>query len=127
MISWRNFGWRPASFLSRLAMGLQTVFRANVPSFTTGKIILPLRAQRGPAEPLENSGGIRPRRRGERVDSLPTFGFCPSSWLRSAAGRDGKALSLSLSHIMRKGSHEPTLSHGLAAGWGCVTHKTLMS
>ena len=34
-----NLGCKPASFLSRLAMGLQMVLRARVPNFTTGRII----------------------------------------------------------------------------------------
>lgn len=34
-----NFGCNPASFLRRLAMGLQMVLRARAPNFTTGRII----------------------------------------------------------------------------------------
>lgn len=36
-----NLGCKLASFLSRLAMGLQMVLRARVPNFTTGRIISP--------------------------------------------------------------------------------------
>lgn len=39
MMNCRNLGCKPASFLRRLAIGLQKVLSARVPSLNTGRII----------------------------------------------------------------------------------------
>ena len=40
MMNWRNVGCKPASFLSLLAMGLEIVLRASVPSLKRGSTIV---------------------------------------------------------------------------------------
>ncbi|RWW43079.1 hypothetical protein BHE74_00051299 [Ensete ventricosum] len=73
-------------------------------------------------------------RRNQAKKRRGTGRFPPDIWgsrleLAAERRRPGREspTSVSLTHIARKGCHKTTVSHNLAPGRGCVSHKTLMS
>jgi hypothetical protein len=78
MMSCRNLGWRLASALSLLAMGLDIVFSNSVPSFATGSIIF--------------SPPQRRRPRPSFLDRIPLPAHLRSPGIRRPAAAEGLTL-----------------------------------
>jgi hypothetical protein len=80
-MSCRNLGWRLASALSLLAMGLDIVFSNSVPSFATGSIIFSPPPQRRRSRP-------------SFLDRIPLSAHLRSPGIRRPAAAAGEGLTL---------------------------------